>query len=268
MSQRPNNDNLNDVIDSLQKRIEALERQSNQVGPAQTITDISNLATGNALAIKNLPKSSSSSARLTYLESMLPVVTVLPTTGLVDNMVVNYRPAIAASYGVTWPMKYFSTPDALGYHWNNIGGEPISSWVLDTGYKIPNGAFGQLENIYGYGAFNVQDITIPATGEWTIEGHVSSAENHDASSSTYFFMQPAVVSGTNAETSYGTGKFASSWLLQYPNGTSPAGGSVTNMHMIRTFAIVKDSVVGLRYFTGSTQVSVSGKMFRVKPVRM
>jgi hypothetical protein len=186
--------------------------------------------------------------------------TTLPTTGLINDMVVPWQPPNALGYGVTWMMKYNAA--APTYKWENVGGMPLISSVAGVG------TLSSLNTLASLDGNNVQDLNvIQYTGEWTIEGVVGNAENKDSTTNTYFSVQPGIVGGPGVE-AFSTGFFANAWLTQFPNGTSQPGASSESLYMKRSLFIQAGATVGLRYYTTSAAVQVSGKLFSVIPLRV
>jgi hypothetical protein len=194
-------------------------------------------------------------------------VTTLPTTGLTDGLIVPWKPAITANYGVTWMMRYNSS--APTYKWELVGGIPIQSWVetistarVSTGFSVSSQG-------------NVQDFVIPYTGEWKMIGEVGSATNTQivdqvyAAGTAIFALQPGVVSGTGTEAQdvAKSVQFMLGGLGQVP-GTLAIIPSSMPAHKERSIIVQAGATVGLRYKAANYDVNIYGKYFSLIPVRV
>jgi hypothetical protein len=262
MTQRVTTDNVNGLMDSLENRIAALERQINPIGGSSVglISDISNLATGNATAISRLGKGSANQSldtRLKLIEKILTPVTVLPTSGLIEGQIVPLETALCKSYGIRWMMQWSATADPLGYHWKFVGGAPMSSWVAGNSYFTTVNALTTLQ--YS----NVQDLPIPQDGEWLVSSEVGYIENQ---SSTRNFMSIQILRSVgdnqnSLDTSLAAIQDGS------PNGTSQ-GGYGGGLHKERSIPCTKGTTVGLRYNQTQYYATVYAPKLSIIPVRL
>ena len=92
------------------------------------------------------------------------VVTVLPTTGLVDGMEVYFQSAAMATDGILWHLRYRAAASGA-YKWEYIGGPPIYNEVQPTGtYETASStAYADLATVG-------PQVTVPLNGQYRITG--------------------------------------------------------------------------------------------------
>ncbi len=69
-------------------------------------------------------------AALTQTAHIVPIVATLPTTGLVDGMVVHYQNTAMATAGIVWRFRYRAAGGT--YKWEFVGGPPLMAEVLSV----------------------------------------------------------------------------------------------------------------------------------------
>jgi hypothetical protein len=174
-------------------------------------------------------------------------VTTLPTTGLTDGLIVPWKPAITANYGITWMMRYDAA--APTYKWECVGGEPLIS-THELSYSVPVG--------FGSPTWNIQDFVLPYTGQWTLEvdiGYILATPN----SNGYFgAIAIRVGSDTNFNAIYGA---------QFSNPGIGSSDFGQNLSRRRSTICQGGNSVGMR--TSATAAATGyGAFFSVKPVNV
>jgi hypothetical protein len=98
-----------------------------------------------------------------------PLVTALPTTGLLDGMEIYYQNAAMATDGIIWHLRY-NAGSASTYKWEWIGGTPIVSSLL-AAVTCTSAVYGDTTGTPG------PDWTSVLPGEYRLELRVTAQQN-------------------------------------------------------------------------------------------
>jgi hypothetical protein len=191
--------------------------------------------------------------------------TTLPTTGLIDGMIVPWQPSDAAAYGAMWLMKYNAS--APSYKWEFVGGGERMSAVEGPGQIYATDGFSTLRSN------NTQDFVIPAggTGDWRVTADCAYVENRTTNPTGnvgYMHVQPCVVGVEGDDANKAAG------FQGAPFGVAPFAGYGSSVHRSRLITCSANQTLGVRYsITGTTltpndYMEVRGKNFSVVPIHV